>query len=288
MQIILNGIIAGGVYALIALGFNLIFASVRFFHLLYGILAVSGVYFTLELQGVGLPFGWAALMAAVLAGLLGMAFWQFLYRPIKAKGASSLVLMVVSFGALIVVQNLIALLWKNNTYSLSLTQTIKPAYDVFGLSITLNQLAILGISALAMGLLELFLQGTRWGLAIRAIGDNPELTTILGLKTNRVILLVFFVGSFMGALGADLAALEIGVRPTYGLMLVLKAVIASIIGGIGSMRGALIGGLILGITENLGIYYWGGGWQEVTAYLLLTLFLLFRPQGLFTRYASAA
>lgn len=288
MQIILNGIIIGGIYALIALGFNLIYSSARFYHVLYGVLAILGVYFVREMDLLwNVNFFAATGIAAILIGGLGMAAWQFLYRPMRDRKASDLVMLVTSFGALIVVQNLIAAIWKNNTYSISITDTIKPGYQFLGLTITFNQLVILVATLLVVILLELFLERTRWGMAIRAIGDNPELTTILGLKTNQIILIVFFLGSFMSSLAGSLIALEIGIRPTHGLMLVLKAIIASIIGGIGSMRGAMLGGLLLGITENIGIYYWGAEWQEVTAYALLTLFLLFRPKGLFQKMQIA-
>lgn len=140
--------------------------------------------------------------------------------------------MVTSFGALIVLQNLIALIWKNNTYALSITDAIQKGYEWLGLTITFNQIVILSVSLILMIALELFLSQTKYGLAIRAIGDNAELTTVLGLKTNHIILLVFFIGTFISSISATLVALEIGVRPTYGLWLVLKAIIASIIGGL--------------------------------------------------------
>lgn len=284
MQILVNGIIIGGIYALMAIGFNLIFSSVRFFHLLYGITAVLGVYLTrLFLITFELNFFVSMLLGATMTALLGMAIWQWLYKPLMDRKASSLVMMVVSFGGVIMLQNLIALIWKNNTYSISITDTIKEGYRFLGMSITFNQLVILLTSLVLVILLELFLNRTRYGMAIRAIGDNAELTRILGLRTNQIILIVFFIGSFISSIAGTLVALEIGVKPTYGLFLVLKAIIASIIGGIGSMRGAMLGGLLLGIVENIGIYYIGGGWQEVTAFLLLTVFLLFLPQGMFNK-----
>lgn len=284
MQILVNGIIVGGIYALMAIGFNLIFSSVRFFHLLYGMVAALGIYLTRSfLLQFHLNFFVSMLISSALCGLLSMAVWQFLYKPLADRKASSLVMMVVSFGALIILQNLVGLIWKNNTYSLSITDTIKEGYHVWGVSITFNQLVILLTSAILVVLIELFLTKTKYGMAVRAIGDNAELTTILGLKTNQIILLVFFIGTFISSVAGTLVALEIGVRPTYGLFLVLKAIIASIIGGIGSIRGAMAGGLLLGIVENIGIYYLGGGWQEVTAFLLLTIFLLFLPQGMFNR-----
>jgi len=284
MQILVNGIIVGGIYALMAIGFNLIFSSVRFFHLLYGILAVLGIYLTrFFLLTFELNFFVSMLIGAGITGLLGMAFWQWLYKPLADRKASSLVLMVVSFGALIMLQNLIAFIWRSNTRSISISDTIKEGYHFLGITITFNQLVILLTSLILVILLELFLNKTKYGMAIRAIGDNSELTTILGLKTNQIILIVFFIGTFISSIAGTMVALEIGVRPTYGLFLVLKAIIASIIGGIGSMRGAMLGGLLLGVVENIGIYYLGGGWQEVTAFLLLTVFLLFLPQGMFSK-----
>ena len=267
-----------------AIGFNLIFSSVRFFHLLYGIIAVLGIYLTrLFLITFELNFFVSMLIGAVLVGLFSMFAWQWLYKPLVDRKASSLVMMVVSFGALIIVQNLIALIWKNNTYSISIGDTIKEGYHFLGISITFNQLVILFTSLILVILLELFLNKTKYGMAIRAIGDNAELATTLGLKTNQIVLIVFFIGTFISSIAGTMVALEIGVRPTYGLFLVLKAIIASIIGGIGSMRGAMLGGLLLGVVENLGIYYLGGGWQEITAFLLLTVFLLFLPQGMFNK-----
>lgn len=283
MQILLNGIIIGGVYALMAIGFTLIFASVRFFHLLYGMLAVLGIYITRGLMNFEFPFLISIVLAATITGGISLLFWTFLYRPLVKRKASDLVLMVTSFGALIVIQNLIALTWGNRTYSISVSDVIRPGYEFFGLTITFNQLIILLVSLGLMIVLELFLNHTQYGLAIRAIGDNAELTTILGLKTNQIILLIFFIGTFISSVSGTLIALEVGVRPTYGLWLVLKAIIASIIGGVGSMRGALLGGLLLGIAENIGIYFWGASWREVTAFTLLTVFLLFRPQGLFNK-----
>lgn len=287
MQIILNGIIVGGLYALMAIGFNLIYSSVRFFHLLYGILAVLGVYFTRALLLSDWNFFLSMFMGAIAVGLISLIAWQWLYRPLVKKKASDLVLMVTSFGTLIIVHNLISVIWKNNTRAISVSDTIKEGYHFLGLTITFNQLIILLTSVVVVVLLELFLNGTRYGMAIRAIGDNAELTTVLGLKTNQIVLMVFFIGSFISSISATLVALEIGVRPSYGLWLVLKAIIASIIGGIGSMRGALLGGLLLGVVENIGIYVLGGSWQEVTAFLLLTVFLLFRPQGLFGKMQLA-
>ena len=103
----------------------------------------------------------------------------------------------------------------------------------------------------------------------------------IGINSEKVIVYAFFLGTFVSVLGASLVALEIGLKPTYGLSLILKVIIACVIGGIGNIKGALVGGVILGVAENLGIGFFGAEWQDTVAFLLLIIFLLFKPQGLF-------
>lgn len=283
MQILLNGLIVGSAYALIGIGFSLLFSTVRYFNLAYGMLSVIAVYVVWSLMKWGLNFPVATLLGGLFAVVLGVLMYLGLFKVMTKRNCSSLVILVASFGLLTVLQNVTALIWGNTTKSISLSNQILKGYDFFGLIITANQLMIAATVVVLMILLELFLQKTKYGMAIRAIGDNQELTKVLGLKTEQIILLVFAVTSFIGAVSASLIALEIGLRPTHGVLLVLKAVIAAIIGGLGSVRGALLGGLMLGVAENFGIYFFGGQWQDTVAFALLAIFLLFRPEGMFAK-----
>ena len=283
MQILLNGLIVGSAYALMGIGFSLLYSTVRYFNLAYGMLSVIAVYAVYSLMNEGLNFPVAILLGGMLAIVLGVLSYIGLFRVMEKRKCSNLVILVASFGLLIVLQNLTALLWGNSTKSISLSDTILKGYEFFGLVITANQLMIAATAVVLMIVLELFLQKTKYGMAIRAIGDNQELTKVLGLQTEKVIVMVFVVTSFIGALSASLIALEIGLRPTHGVLLVLKAVIAAIIGGLGSVRGALVGGLMLGVAENFGIYFFGGVWQDTVAFVLLAVFLLFRPEGMFAK-----
>lgn len=284
MQILLNGLIVGSAYALIGIGFSLIYSTVRYFDLSYGMVAVIGAFVTYNLiDSFSVNFALAMLGGAALATLLGVLSYLFLFRSMVRRKSSSLVIMVASFGWLIILQNVANIIWGNTTKALALSDKILRGYDVFGLFITPNQL-IIGLTAVVlMILLELFLRKTRFGMAIRAIGDNQDLTKVLGLKTEQIIFVVYLIGTFLSAISATLVALEIGIRPSHGVYLVIKAIIAAIIGGLGSIRGALLGGLILGVAENFGIFYFGGQWQDTVAFVLLAVFLLIRPEGLFAK-----
>ena len=283
LQILLNGIIVGGIYALISIGFNLIFSSVRFYHLAYGTLAVLCSYFIYSFQQMGLHFVSGTILASLIGGVLGVLFWFICYAPLKKRNASDLSIVVGSFGLLIILQNVTALIYGNATKSISVTDEIVPGYNFFGLSITFNQIIILITTLVLVLIFELLLQKTKLGQAIRAVGQNKDLAKTVGIKAEHIIVYTFFIGTFLSVIGAGLIGLEIGLKPTYGLILILKVLIACIIGGMGSVKGAMAGGLILGIAENVGIYTFGAVWQDTTAFLLLIIFLLFKPRGLFAK-----
>lgn len=287
LQVLINGIIAGGIYALMSIGFNLIYSSVRFHHLAYGTIAVFGAYFTkVFLDVLGLNFFVSLFLAATIFGFVGLLIWLLVYKPIKLKGASSVALLVSSFGLLLVFQNLTSLIFTPNAKALSLTSEIKEAFTIFGLKITFNQFVIILVTVFVVILFDVILTKTKLGTAIRAVGQNPELARIVGVPTDRVLYYTFFIATFISVVGASLNALEVGLRPTLGLVLILKVIIAAIIGGIGSIRGGLYGGLLLGVAENIGIFMLGAKWQDTVAFTLLVLFLLFKPNGLFSTFSS--
>jgi len=291
-QVLVNGIIVGGIYALITIGFNLIYSAVRFYHLAYGAVGILGAYLTyqiqkfiFETQGGGLITGFllGLLISSIVTGMLGILIWKFLYRPLRKNGASNVSMIVASFGLLIILQNLIGLIFGQSAKTIRLSEVTTQGYEFLSASITKNQILILIVTLVSVFVFELFLHRTKIGTAIRAVGQNSQLAAVVGVKTEKVIYITFFIASFLSVLASSLIALEISLKPTYGLMLILKVIVASIIGGIGSMRGALVGGLMLGVAENFGAYYFGSQWQDTVAFGLLVIFLLVRPQGLFKK-----
>lgn len=281
-QILLNGIIVGCIYAILALGFNLIYGVIRFYHIAYGAMALAGGYITWTImEYFQVNFYYSVIISSTLFSFSGIFLWKYIYKPLKKRQASDLSMLVASFGLLIIIQNTLAIIYGNATKALSLSEKIVPGYTIGPLSITFNQIMILLMCIICVVVLEMLLKKTKLGLALRAVGQNQELALIVGIKAEQMIYLSLYIGTFMATFSASLVALEIGLRPQHSLLLILKVIIACIIGGMGSIKGAMLGGLILGIAENIGTFYFGAAWQEVIAFSILILFLLFKPKGLF-------
>jgi branched-chain amino acid transport system permease protein len=284
LQLLLNGLSAGALYALVAVGFNLIYGATKFFNLTHGaMVAVGGyaVFWLTDRVGVGLSL---AIVAGVLAaGAGGVLLDRLVYLPLRRRRASNMVLLVAALGALTVIQAGLAILFTSQFRPLSDSGANEVVYDVLGGSVTRPQVAIF-VSALAIACaLGLFLKYTTFGKAVKAVSDDEEVAQVVGINTNRVIAWVFFIGSAIAGFAGILVGLDSGIDPAMGLNLLLKATIACIVGGIGSLWGGVIGAFAIGLIENFGIWKIPGVWKDAIAFGLLIVFLLFRPQGLMRR-----
>jgi len=283
-QLVLNSIIAGSIYALIALGFNLIYGATKFFNLSHGVMAAIGgytVFYFAKTLGWNLPL--SIVVGVLLAGLIGYALDKLVYFPLRKRKASNMVLLVASLGLFTAIQAIIAILFTSQFQTLSQNVSGQRIYEIFGGVITQTQLIIL-ISAIAITIgLILLLKYTMFGKAIKAVSDDEEVAKIVGINTNRIIGYVFFIGSAIAGLGGVLVGFDTGIEPTMGFALLLKGVIAAIIGGVGSIYGALIGAFLLGFVENFGIWHISGEWKDAIAFILLILFLIFRPRGIINK-----
>ncbi|MBI4160109.1 branched-chain amino acid ABC transporter permease [Candidatus Wolfebacteria bacterium] len=282
-QFTLNSIIAGGIYALVALGFNLIYGTTKFFNLAHGVLAAVGGYAFFYLYARN---GWnlygAVIASVFLAGLIGFLLDRYLYAALRRRRASNMVLLVASLGAFTAIQAIIAILFTSQFQTLSQnfeTQT----FEIFGGIITFVQLiVIVAVIVITLGL-ALLLYKTKFGKAVRAIGDDEEVAKIVGINTEKIIGYVFFIGSAIAGLAGILVGFDIGIEPAMGMGLLLKGVIASIIGGVGNVWGGVLGAFLLGFVENFGIWKISGEWKDAIAFGLLIIFLLVRPQGIIKR-----
>lgn len=284
IQLTLNGIIAGSIYALVALGFNLIYGTMRFFDLGYGALTAVGgyaVFFLSRQLGLSIPL--SILIGILVAGLIGYIIYLLVYIPLRKRKASNMVLLVASLGVFTVVQAIIAILFSSQFRTLSGLFGSQKIFNVFGGSITGTQVIILATSIIVMIALAITLRFTMFGKSIRAIGDSEEVSKIVGINTSKIIGFVFFIGSAIAGLAGMLVGFDTGIEPTMGFSLLLKGVVASIIGGIGNVYGGVVGALFLGLIENYGIWHISAEWKDAIAFGLLILFLLFRPQGIFKK-----
>jgi len=283
-QLILNSIIAGAIYALMALGFNLIYGVTKFFNLAHGILAVIGGYAVFYFAKT---LGWniylAVIIGILLAGLIGYGLDKVVYLPLRKRKASNMVLLVASLGVFTAIQAIIAILFTSQFQTLSQNVDVQNIYKIFGGIITQTQLIIL-ISGIIIAIgLGLLLKYTIFGKTIKAISDDEEVAKIVGINTNKIIGYVFFIGSAIAGLGGILVGFDTGIEPTMGMSLLLKGVIASIIGGAGNLWGGILGALLLGFVENFGIWKISGEWKDAIAFGVLIIFLIFRPRGIMNK-----
>jgi len=281
-QLIANSVIAGSLYALLALGFNLIYGTTKFFNLAHGAVAVLGGYIMLLcLKSFGFPVWVASSIAILGAGLAGYLFERFVYEPLRARKASGMVLLIASLGIFTVIQAVIAMIFTSQFQTLSTAET--GLYKVYGAVITEVQLMVMISVVVISVLLALTLKYTIFGKAIRAINDDEEVSEIVGINTKVIIRRVVFIGSAIAGVAGILIGFDVGLEPTMGLSLLMKGVIASIVGGIGNVYGGVVGGFILGFVENFGIWKISGEWKDAIAFALLIVFLVVRPQGLFKK-----
>lgn len=279
-QLVLNSIIAGSIYMMVALGFNLIYGTVKFFDIGYGALATVGAYAVfLFYKKLGLDLSISIVLGVLIAGGIGYLVNRFIYTRLRNRKASSMVLLVASLGVLTVLQAIIAILFSSQFQTLSLGGGSR-VFEIYGAVITQIQLIILASGLAIMVLLALVLKKTLFGKAINAVSDDEEVSKIVGINTNKIIGAVFFIGSMIAGLAGIFIGFDTGVEPTMGMSLLLKGVIASIIGGIGNIYGGVLGAFLLGFVENFGIWKISGEWKDAIAFGLLIVFLLFRPQGI--------
>ncbi len=283
-QLAVNSLIAGAIYTLIALGFNLIYGATKFFNLAHGVMAAIGGYAVFYFaKTLGLDIYFAVIIGVALAGLAGYGLDKFVYLPLRKRKASNMVLLVASLGAMTSLQAVIAILFSSQFKTLSSSDGTQKLFEIFGGVITQTQAIILLAAALVMAGLVLLLYKTQFGKAVRAISDDEEAARIVGINTNKIIGYVFFIGSGIAGLAGILVGFDTGIEPTMGLELLLKGVIASIVGGVGNIYGGVLGAFLLGFAENFGILKISGEWKDAIAFALLIVFLIFRPRGIINK-----
>lgn len=287
-QLILNGIIAGSVYTLVGVGFAVIYRTVKFFHFAHGVVFTAGAYFTYLFKAwLGWPVIVAILVSIILCAILGVIVETSAYRPLRHKGSSSLILLLVSLGIYIVLQNIISMIFGDDTKTIR-SGIVKEGINVLGARITPVQVTIIVVSLLLLVSCFLFLKYTKTGQAMRAVANDPELARVSGIESDRVILSAFALGSALAGIAGILVALDVDMTPTMGMNALLMGVVAVIIGGVGSIPGIALGALLLGTAQHFGAWYVGSQWQDAIAFVILLIFLLFRPQGFLGKKVKTA
>ncbi len=288
LQQLTNGLAVGGIYALIALGYTMVYGVLRLINFAHGDLFTLGAYLgftllaSLGLSGVigGLAgAGLLVLMALIFVGLVGVLLERAAYRPLRNSDRLSAV--VSALGASIFLQNAMMLLFgaRPQVYPVRLLPTA--SFMLMGVEIPFTRVLLFSSSLVLMFLLYWFINRTRVGAAIRAVAIDQGAAKLVGIDVNRIISLVFLIGPALGGAAGVMVGMYYGqITHDMGLNYGLKAFIAAILGGIGNIPGAMLGGLLLGVIEALGTAYFAVGWKDAFAFIVLILILIVRPTGL--------
>lgn len=279
-QFIVNGIVSGSLIAVMAIGFWFIYRTTNIFHIAHGaVYTASGyIFFSLYVtKGYSLLLSFTASL--ISGAVLGLAMYFTVYRPLEKKNASTGVKFISSLAIYIFIVNVIALIYGNETKILSagLSDSIC-FWDIILTKIQIYQV----ISFLVLLVLSyFFVNGTKAGRAIRAIGDNSRLFQALGLNERWVKGMVFCIGSAVAGLASILTGLDVGIDPHIGMFAILNAVVAVIIGGIRRLEGVALGAFLIGILQNLVIWQFSARWESAVTFLVLVAVLLYKSGGLF-------
>ncbi|AEI44480.1 branched-chain amino acid ABC transporter permease [Paenibacillus mucilaginosus] len=310
-QVLIDGLALGAIYAVVALGYTMVYGILELINFAHGEVFMTGAFvgttvlLVMESTGTtaGLP-GWAAYVlilvtAMLFTGVLGVGIERVAYRPLRK--APKLISLISAIGVSFVLQDLVRFIAELTTgnyivsgttlFDKSLTVPASSAVSwLSDASLKTNTLVIIGVAIVLMIGLDLFVNRTKWGVAMRAVAQDRETAALMSINVNKVIVLTFFIGSALGGATGVLFAQQYGtIDPFIGFILGLKAFTAAVLGGIGNIRGAMFGGLAIGVLEmfasaNLGLLTsgsFGAEYKDVFTFLILILVLILKPEGLF-------
>ena len=298
-QALMDGLVAGSMIGLGAVGVTLTYSILRFANFAHGEFIAWGAYFALAIAGAlgmlsgGLStpigpfsFGWALIVAAILAvalnGGLALLVDQLLFGRLRAQKSTVIIMVMASFGAALTLRSLPEFIFTSQPLYFSRALQIAMPLGL-GIRATPDQLLSLGVAAALVVAVHLLLSRTAIGRAMRAVSENPQLAGVAGVEVRKVIRIVWLLGAGLACIAGISAGLLVQIRPQMGLDLLLPLFAAAILGGIGSVPGAMLAGLIVGLSEAFAVQLVGAEWRAAVAFVILVLVLLLRPQGIFGR-----
>jgi branched-chain amino acid transport system permease protein len=294
------GLTQGGIYALIALGYTLVYGVLKLINFAHsevfvvGAFAVWLTFYGLGFRAGGTPelgafqiilyLGIALIAAAVTSGTTAVALERIAYRPLRKRNAPKLAFLITAIGASFAIQYILRI---DQFFGLNQRPQIRlldphVMFSVFGADVTNIDVIIVVASILLWFVADYFINRTRLGRGVRAVAQDPDTASLMGVNKERVIVVTFLVGGLLAGAAALFYMMKIpqGAIFNGGFLLGIKAFAAAVLGGIGNLRGALVGGLLLGVIENYGQSLFGGEWKDVVAFVVLVLVLMLRPTGL--------
>ena len=287
LQQLVNGLILGSFYALVALGYSMVYGIIKLLNFAHGDIYMVGAFLCFTIFGFFsvITSGPLAVILAIFAAMVFCAALGFLVQRIAYKplfDAPRLSLLITAIGVSLVLNNTVMI--KTNSQFLFFTSGLdsKAGFPLGPhITVTYVQIAMVLITAIIMLVLTWFIGKTMWGKAMRAISLDKDTCRLMGINVNKVIALTFMIGSALAAIAGGMACVYYGnVHFFMGYIIGMKAFTAAVIGGIGSLPGAMLGGLVLGMLEAAGTQVIGSAWKDVFAFVILIIMLIFRPNGL--------
>ncbi|MRG85964.1 branched-chain amino acid ABC transporter permease [Salinibacillus xinjiangensis] len=279
-QQLFNGLTVGSVYSLVALGLTLVYGILHIPNFAHGALYMVGAYITYTMMtSLGLHYVFAIVVSIISVGLISVLMERIVFHPLR--DSTPIQHKVAAIGVLLFLEALAHYIW-----GADYQQMVTPygqVIEVFGLTLTMQRILIVVTAIVAMILLYLFLKKTYTGASIIAMAQNREGAHLMGINTNKVAMLTFFIAGVLAALGASLTSPINLVFPSMGHLVILKAFVIIIIGGMGSIPGAILGGYILGFSESIGATYISSDYSDIIAFVLLIIILTIKPQGIFAK-----
>ncbi|WP_144475616.1 branched-chain amino acid ABC transporter permease [Cytobacillus oceanisediminis] len=286
---LINGITLGSIYAIVALGFTLVFGVLGIINMAHGEIFMFGAFIGVIVTSTFKGPLWLAFAAAVLVtGIMGYLLERFALRPLRNKqGVSHLAPLISTIGVSILLENLSHHLFGagNHPFNNSFAEI---SFQIGSITVYLVQIVIFMISVILMYTLSYWLGKTKAGKALRATAENLETASLLGVNTKKTITMTVIIASAMGGIAGILVGMAFNsVTPQMGLSIGLKGLAIIILGGMGNVKGAMAGGLILGLAETFIVVYGDSGYRDAIAFVAIIVILLIRPQGLFGQKISA-
>ena len=279
VQFLINGIITGILYSLLAVGFALVYNTTRLFHIVAAAIYVFAAYmFYLFAVTFGMPVLVAAIVAITLTMGLSLLTDIAVYRPLKNRKASNNVAMIASIGMMTVIVNLLAMFFGNETKVID--NTIHRSFTLGSVIITTPQMWQLVVGGLVIAAFLVFIGMTSWGVRFRALSADSVLYETMGYNTAHTRTLVFLMSGAFIALASCLTVYDGGFDPHVGMDVLISAIVAMILGGTGRFGTCILGGITLGVLQSLAVYQFSSNWQNAVTFILLLILLFLRPQGI--------
>ena len=288
LQILINILVTASHILLIATGFSMIFYTARFFHFAHGIIFTASAYLTFVFfTWLKIPLAVSIILGIVLCAVIGCLIEFSVYRPLRKKKSSELILLLASLGIYIILQNAISMVLGDSTKILR-SSSISEGFAVWDARITFIQIVSIAASMVIICVLAIFLNQTKIGICIRAVANDSGLANISGISSKKVFMWVFGIGSALAGLAGILVAFDVDMTPTMGMNALMLGVVAVIIGGVNSIPGIILGSFLLATAQHMGAWYIGSQWQDAVAFIILILFLLLKPEGFFGKKVKGA